>query len=528
MKKIVIEKESRQKLLDGVNKLANVVKLTLGPKGKNVVLDRKYATPLITNDGVTIAREIDLTDPFENMGCKLIKEVSQKTNDVAGDGTTTAIVLAQEMLNLGVKSNLAEYSPILINKGIVKAKNFVVEKIRKISQKIENSLDIENVATISSQNSEIGKLIAQAYQCNNSCNINLGDSKTSKTELVLSKGMTLDTGLVTPYLATNMDKGIFEEKSVKVLLTDKKIENFNQILAILEKIMGANVPLLIICDEISNEALSTIVVNKMRGAFRCAVVKAPFYADKKVAILEDIASLTDTTVITNGSEKDFSQIELEDLGNIESVKITKDSTLLVSLNEKNIRLEKRKECIKEQIELCKIDFDKEQLQKRLGNLEGGIATILVGANTDVEQKEKKLRIEDALSATTSALQEGIVAGGGVTLYHLSKHLYQKIKQCKTKEEKIGFEIVAKALSSPLKQILNNAGENVNEITTKIDKKNCKNFGYNALTGKYGNLLKMGVIDPAKVTISALENSVSVVTTMLTTEALVSETEDKVM
>ncbi len=526
MKKILVEKESRQKLLEGVNKLANVVKLTLGPKGKNVVLDRKYATPLITNDGVTIAREIELGDTFENMGCKLIKEVSQKTNDLAGDGTTTAIVLAQEMLNFGVKSNLVEYSPILINKGITRAKDLVVEKIKKLSKKIEGSQDIENVATISSQNKKIGGLIAKAYLCNNSCNIGLSDSKTSKTELILSQGMSIDSGLVTPYLATNMDKGIFEEKNIKVLLTDKKIDNFNQILPLLEKIMSVNTPLLIVCDDISNEALSTLVVNKMRGAFRCAVVKAPFYADKKLAVLEDIACLTNTIVVTNGSEKDFSQMEIGDLGDIENVKITKDTTLLIASNKQNERLERRKNNIHEQIEMCNIDFDKEQLQKRLSNLDGGIATILVGATTDIEQKEKKLRIEDALSATTSALEQGIVAGGGVTLYQMSKFLTKQIKLCKNKEEKIGFEIVAKALTAPLRQILTNAGENADEIMAKIDKNYCKNFGYNALTRKFGNLLKMGVIDPAKVTISALENSVSVVTTMLTTEALVTDDDEK--
>ncbi len=524
MKEIVVEKESRQKLLDGVNKLANVVKLTLGPKGKNVVLDRKYATPLITNDGVTIAREIELPDAFENMGCKLIKEVSQKTNDTAGDGTTTAIVLAQEMLNLGVKFDLMEHSPILINKGIVKAKDLVVNKIKKLSKKIESSQDIENVASISSQNKEIGKLIAEAYKCNNSCNISLTDSKTNKTELVISSGMTLESGLVTPYLATNMDKGVFEEKDLKVVITDKKIENFNQILPILEKIMSANLPLLIICDDISNEALSTVVVNKMRGAFRCAIIKAPFYADKKLAVLEDLACLTDTFVITNASEKNLSNIEIDDMGDVKNAKITKDTTILVAKKDTTDRLERRKNNIREQIAVCSIDFDKEQLQKRLTNLEGGIATIMVGANTDVEQKEKKLRIEDALSATTSAIEQGIIAGGGVTLYKMSKFLKLQIKRCKAKEEKIGFEIVLKALSAPLKQILSNAGENVDEIMQKIDRMNSKNYGYNALTRKFGDLFKMGVIDPAKVSISALENSVSVVTTMLTTEALVCDKE----
>ncbi len=524
MKEIITQKESRQKLLDGVNKLANIVKLTLGPKGKNVVLDRKYTTPLITNDGVTIAREIELPNTFENMGCKLIKEVSQKTNDTAGDGTTTAIVLAQEMLNLGVKCNLMEHSPILINKGIVKAKDLIVNKIKKLSKKIESSQDIENVATISSQNRDIGKLIARAYNCNNSCNISLTDSKTSKTELIISSGMTLETGLITPYLATNMDKGVFEEKDLKIVITDKKIDNFNQILPILEKIMSANLPLLLVCDDISDEALSTVVVNKMRGAFKCAIIKAPFYADKKMAVLEDLACLTGTFVVTSASEKKLSDIEIEDMGEIKNAKITKDTTIIISANKENERLEKRKESIREQIKMCNIDFDKEQLQKRLGNLEGGIATIMVGANTDVEQKEMKLRIEDALSATTSAIEQGIVVGGGVTLYKLANFLKTQIKKCKSKEEKIGFEIVTKALSAPLKQILSNAGENVDEITQKIDKKHSKNYGYNALTRKFGDLFKMGVIDPAKVPISALENSVSVVTTMLTTEALVCDKE----
>lgn len=522
MKKIASNNLARQKLLDGVNKLADIVKITLGPKGKNVVLDRKYTTPIITNDGVTIAKEIELEDDFENMGAKLIKEVSQKTNDFAGDGTTTAIVLAQKMLNYGLKYDFNKYSPILINKGIVQAKELIIKYLKKHSKQVRSKLDIENIAKISSQNDEIGKLISLAYEHNKTGNISLQDSKNDKTQLVFQEGLSIESGLLSPYLATNMDKGIAEFENAKVLLTSKKISTFNELLPLFEQILSQNVPLIIICDEIEDEVLSTIVVNKMRGTFNCCVIKAPLYGDKKLAILEDLASITDTFVINNGQEKNFQELTLNDLGEVKQIRITKDTTLLVAKSQIKDRLEKRKQFIQEQINLCDNSFDKEQLQKRLDNLSGGVSTILVGANTDVEQKEKKLRIEDAISATNSAKEQGIIVGGGLALYNASKILDSKIKKCKNLETKIGFEIVKNASQAPIRQILENANEDVELILNKIDSTKNKNFGYNALNQKFCDLFKKGVIDPTKVTISALNNAVSVVTTMLTTEALISE------
>ena len=522
MKKIVSNDEAIKKLVDGVNKLANVVKITLGPRGKNVVLDRAYTTPLITNDGVTIAREVELEDNCENMGAKLIKEVSQKTNELAGDGTTTAIVLAQNMLNFGVKYDFDKYSPILINNGIIEAKDVAIGYLKRHSKQVKSKFDIENVAKISSQNNEIGQLISLAYEHNKNGNISLQDSKNDKTKLVFQEGMSLDSGLVSPYLATNMDKGVAEFDNAKVLICSKKIANFNEILPIFEQILGANVPLIIICDEIEDEVLSTIVVNKMRGTFNCCVVKAPLYGDKKIALLEDIASITGTFVVSNAQVGGFQNISIKDLGEIKHIRITKDSTLIVANTQNKEKLEKRKAFIQEQIDSCDNQFDKEQLEKRYSNLAGGVSTILVGANTDVEQKEKKLRIEDAISATNSAKEQGIIVGGGLALYNASKILEKRIKRCKKAEQKIGFEIVKNALQAPIKQILENANEDIEKILNKIDHSKNKNYGYNALTQKYCDLFKNGIIDPTKVPISALNNAVSVVTTMMTTKVLISE------
>ncbi len=521
MKDFIDGINAQNKLLEGVNKLSNIVKATLGPKGKNVVLDRKFTTPLITNDGVTIAREFEVNDNYENMGVKLIKEVCQKTNDLAGDGTTTAIVLAQKLFNEGLKICLNGYSPILINKGIIMAKNDAVNLLKKISKPISSEKDIENIATISSQNEEIGKLISKAYKINKNCNISLQDSKTANTELIFQEGLKISNGLLSPYLATNIEKGICEYDDCLLLLTDKKINNFNELLPIFEQSVQNSKTVIILCDDIDDETLSSIVVNKMRGTFNCCVIRAPFYGEKKLAVLEDIASLTNTKVFTNGQGYDLKNIRLEELGVLKHIKVTKDYSLLISKQSNKERLKSRINLIKEQISTCDNDFDKEQLRKRLANLTGSIATILVGAQSDIEQKEKKLRIEDAISATTSATQQGIVAGGGVSLFRIAKKLEKK-KKFDCLEYKLGYEIVLKALQEPLKQILINAGENESIIINKIKNKKDFNYGYDALSSKYCNLMTCGIIDPSKVPICAIENATSVVTTMLTTHALVTE------
>lgn len=515
---------AREKLKNGVNKLANLVKLTLGPKGRNVVLDRKFATPLITNDGVTIAREFELADNFENMGVKLVKEVCQKTNDLAGDGTTTGIVLAQKMLIEGLKLCSNEISPIILNKGIQKSIEYCIKLLKAKSKTISTNKEIENIATISSQNQEVGSLIASAYKkLGKSGNIILQDSKTAKTEIIFQEGLKFDKGFVSPYLCNNNEKTQVNFDDSYLLVTDKKLNNFNELLPIFEQILKENKPLVIICDDIDEETLSGIIINKVRGTFNCSVVKAPLYGDKKLAVLEDIAVLTNTTVISQEKDLNFNNLSLNNLGQLKQIKITKDSTTLIAKNTDKQKLNERIKCIKQQIEACEIDFDKEQLKNRLSNLAGGIATILVGANTDVEQQEKKLRIEDALSATASALEQGIIAGGGIGLLKLERDLLKFIKKL-NEEEKLGGEIVLKTLSAPIKQILENAGLESEIIINKIRKNKNENFGFDALTNTYCNMLTKGIIDPTKVTITALQNATSVVTTMLTTEGLIADLE----
>lgn len=514
--------DAQEKLKQGVNKLANLVKLTIGPKGRNIVLDRKFATPLITNDGVTIAREFEVEDIYENMGIKLVKEVCNKTNDVAGDGTTTAIVLAQKMLNEGLKYCANDISPIIINKGINSAKDFCITLLKKKSKRISTIKEIENIATISSQNNDVGKLIASAYEkIGNSGNITLQDSKTTNTEVIFQDGMSFNKGFLSPYFCNNNDKTQVNFEECYLLVVNSKISNFSQLLGLLEQILKAKKPLLIICDEIENEALSTLIVNNVRGVFNCCVIKSPLYGDKKLAMLEDIAVLCNTCVISQTSQKTFENITLEDLGLLKQVKITKDTTTFVAKNTNKELLNNRISCIKNQIESCQIDFDKEQLKNRLANLVGGVATILVGANTDIEQQEKKLRIEDAISATSSALEEGISSGGGIALLKLKTELKKFIKKL-PEQEKVGAEIVYNTLSAPINQILENAGLNKDVIINKITKNQNLNFGYDAMNNKYCDMIKNGIIDPTKVITTALTNAVSVVTTMLTTVGLVSD------
>lgn len=522
MKNYIINEKCKEKLLSGSKKICEIVGSTLGPKGRNVALDRKFSAPLITNDGVTIAREYECDDVYENMACKLIKEASIKTCDMAGDGTTTAIVLSGKLLEEGIKALSSGASPILINKGINYAKDKAVSEIRKTAKRITTNEEIKQVATISSQSEEIGRLIGKAYDMTDSTNISLQDAKTDKTELVYLEGLTLDTGLVSPYLTTNMEKGVCEYDECLLLLTDKKLNSFGELVPILEKVMTSGLPLVIMCDDIDDETLSSIVINKMRGTFNCCVIRAPLYGEKRLALMEDIASLVSTEVVTSSKGMNLSQINIENLALLKHIKITKDKTTIIAKNIDNARLDARKNLIKEQIATCDIDYDKEMLKNRLANLSGGVATIMVGANTDIEQKEKKMRIEDAISATSSAMEEGIVSGGGVTLYNISSKI--KCEKGMTKDEMLGVKILKECLREPLKRILENASLDSDEIMKRIEKSKTKNYGYDALNDKYCDMIKSGIIDPAKVTISALSNSVSVVTTMLTTNTLICDDE----
>ena len=518
--KILSGENARKSLENGVNKVANLVKITLGPKGKNIVIDRKFLTPLITNDGATIAKEVTLDDPFENMGVKLINEVCQKTNDSSGDGTTTAIVLAQAILNEGIKQVSNGYNPLDINNGIVKTVNKCVEIIKSKSKLIKNNTEIEQVATISSGHKTVGEIIAKAKEkigVNGS--IILQDSNTEKTTLSILNGMDFDRGYLSPYMCNNLEKMQVLYEDCFVLITDKKITSIQEILPLLEEIMRNNKPLLIICDDMDDEVLSAIVVNKMRGTINCAVVRAPMFGDKKLALLEDIASLCDSKVFSQSKGDNLKDLRLENLSLLKQVKITKDTTTIIPQTNTQEKLKARIDTIKAQIEDPKNSFDKEHLKIRLSKLSGGVATIYVGANTEVEQKELKLRIEDAINATNSACEMGVVAGGGITLLNCKKEINKFIKTL-PKEEKTGGEIILKILSQPLKQILINAELNPESVIEKIEKTNKENFGYNAKTNKYGDMLSLGVIDPTKVTISALLNATSVTTTMLTTEGLI--------
>lgn len=523
MSKTIITGINAQKSLqNGVNIVSNLVKTTLGPKGKNVVLDRKFLTPLITNDGATIAKEVVLEDPYENMGVKLINEVCQKTNDVSGDGTTTAIVLAQALLNEGLKQLSNGFNAIDINLGIKKTTDKCIQLIKSKSKLIQSNQEIEQIATISSGLSDIGKIISEAKEkigINGS--IILQDSNTEKTSLQVLDGMEFDRGYLSPYMCNNLEKMQVLYNDCLCLITDKKINSIQELLPVFEQIVKNNKKLLIICDDIDEEPLSAIIVNKMRGTIDCAVVRAPMYGDKKLALLEDMAILCNTKVYSSSKGDNLKEINIEDLPTLRQVKITKDATTIVPLTNNQSALKGRIDTIKAQINDAENLFDKEQLKIRLSKLSGGIATILVGANTEVEQKELKLRIEDAINATNSACEMGIVAGGGITLLSCKKEIKKFIKTL-PKEEKVGGEIILNILSAPIKQILINAELNPETIIEKIEKTNKDNFGFNAKTNKFGDMLSLGVIDPTKTTITALLNATSVVTTMLTTYGLVIE------
>ena len=516
--------KSQEELLNGVNKLANIVKITLGPKGKNVVIDKNFSSPLITNDGVTIAQEFFCEDTKENVGVKIIKEVSQKTNDLAGDGTTTATILAQKMLNDGVNYINNGESPVLINKGIDLATEFVLSKINSVSKIITSKKDIENVATISCQDKEIGSLIANAYwKLGKNGTVLLQDSPTGNTYLNFQEGLKIDKGFVSPYFCNNLEKGRFEADDCYLLIFDKKLDNFNLLLPILEKLSLNKKPFVIICNEIEDEVLSGLIINKMRGNFNCCVVKSPMFGDKRSAILEDIACITNSTII-NATNFDLIQtLDLEDLGKVKQIKITSESTIITSKILDSKRFETRKQLINSQIENCTNDFDKDQLKMRLANLTGGIAIIFVGGQSDVEQKDKKLRIEDAISATTSALSQGIIPGGGITLFKISKKLKKHIKKLDEKYKK-GASVVLNSLACPLNQILINANINPENVINKLEKNKNFSYGFDALNNKFCNMLKNGIIDPTKVTKSALKMSSSVVKMLLTTEGIICQKE----
>ena len=524
-KEIKYGDDARKALGSGVNQLADAVKITLGPKGRNVVLDKKYGTPLITNDGVTIAKEIELEDAFENMGAQLVKEVSTKTNDVAGDGTTTATLLAQSMINEGMKNIAAGANPIILRNGMKKATEVVVEKISKSSQAISGKDKIAKVAAISAGDENVGNLVADAMEkVSKDGVITVEESKTMQTELDLVEGMQFDRGYVSSYMVTDTDKMVAILEDPYVLITDKKISNIQDILPLLEQIVQSGAKLLIIADDIEGEALTTLVVNKLRGTFNCVAVKAPGFGDRRKAMLEDIAILTGGKVISEEVGLELKDTKLEILGRAKTVKVDKENTIIVDGSGDKNDIKTRISQIKLQIDDTTSDFDKEKLQERLAKLSGGVAVIKVGAATETELKEKKLRMEDALAATKAAVEEGIVAGGGSTYIHAIKDV-EKLINTLEGDEKIGAQIILKALESPLKQIAKNAGYEGAVIVNKVKESN-EGVGFNALTGEYVNMIEAGIVDPAKVTRSALQNAESVASTLLTTESIVADKKEE--
>ncbi|MCR5767960.1 MAG: chaperonin GroEL [Lachnospiraceae bacterium] len=511
--------QAREALCIGVNKLADTVKVTLGPKGRNVVLDKSYGTPLITNDGVTIAKEIELEDMFENMGAQIVKEVATKTNDVAGDGTTTATVLAQAMINEGVKNLAAGANPMILRKGMQKASEAAVAAIAKMSSKVNGKDQIAKVAAISSGDEQVGQMIADAMdKVSKDGVITIEEAKTMQTELDLVEGMQFDKGYVSAYMATDMDKMEAVLDEPLILITDKKISNTQDILPILEEIMKSGRKLLIIAEDVEGEALSTLVLNKLRGVFSVVAVKAPGYGDRRKAMLQDIAILTGGTVITEELGLELKDTTLAQLGRAKSVKVQKENTIIVDGEGDKKEIAARISQIRAQIAETTSDFDREKLQERLAKLAGGVAVIRVGAATEAEMKEKKLRMEDALNATRAAVEEGIIAGGGSTYIHAAKEAAKKVSKLEG-DEKTGAAIVLKALEAPLSIIAQNAGLEGAVIVNKV-KEARAGMGFNALTEKYVDMVRAGILDPAKVSRSALQNATSVAATFLTTEAAV--------
>ena len=517
--------DARKALEAGVNQLADTVRVTLGPKGRNVVLDKSFGTPLITNDGVTIAKDIELEDAFENMGAQIVKEVATKTNDVAGDGTTTATVLAQAMINAGMKNLAAGANPIILRKGMKKATDAAVEAISKMSQQVGGKEQIAKVASISAGDEQVGQLVADAMEkVSKDGVITIEESKTMLTELDLVEGMQFDRGYISAYMATDMEKMVAELDDPYILITDKKISNIQEILPLLEQIVQSGAKLLIIAEDIEGEALTTLIVNKLRGTFSVVGVKAPGYGDRRKAMLEDIAILTGGTVISEEVGLELKDATMDMLGRAKSVKVEKENTVIVDgLGDKDA-IQARIGQIKSQIETTTSEFDKEKLQERLAKLSGGVAVIRVGAATETEMKEAKLRLEDALAATKAAVEEGIIAGGGSAYIHAAKTVKEMTKDL-TGDEKTGAEIVLKALEAPLYHIAANAGLEGSVIINKVYESEV-GTGFDALTETYVDMIKSGIIDPAKVTRSALQNATSVASTLLTTESVVADIKEE--
>ncbi|MBQ7059163.1 MAG: chaperonin GroEL [Firmicutes bacterium] len=520
-KEIKFGVEARNALLAGVDQLADTVKVTLGPKGRNVVLDKKYGAPLITNDGVTIAKEIELEDRFENMGAQLVKEVATKTNDVAGDGTTTATVLAQAMIHEGLKNIAAGANAIILRKGMKKATDCAVESIREISTPVSSKEHIAQIAAISAGDEEVGTMIADAMEkVSNDGVITVEESKTMNTELELVEGMQFDRGYLSAYMCTDMDKMEARLDNPYILITDKKISNIQEILPVLEQIVQTGAALLIVAEDVEGEALATLVVNKLRGTFNCVAVKAPGFGDRRKAMLEDIAILTGGHVISEELGLELKEASLDMLGRAKSVKVMKESTVIVDGAGNKQQIASRVEQIKTQIEETTSDFDREKLQERLAKMAGGVAVIKVGAATETEMKEKKLRMEDALAATRAAVEEGIVCGGGSAFIHAIEAT-KKLAATLAGDEKTGAEIIVKALESPVRQIAINAGTEGSVVVNKL-MESPTGTGFNALTNEYVNMVEAGIIDPFKVTRTTLQNATSVAGTMLTTESVVAD------
>ena len=521
-KNIIFGEDARKSLQAGVDKLANAVKVTLGPKGRNVVLDKKYGSPLITNDGVTIAKEIELEDPFENMGAQLVKEVSVKTNDAAGDGTTTATVLAQALINEGMKNVAAGANPMVIKKGIKAAVDTAISAVIANSQKVSGSADIARVATVSSGDEFIGQLIAGAMEKVSADGvITVEESKTAETYSEVVEGMQFDRGYITPYMVTDTDKMEAVLDDALILITDKKIANIQEILPLLEQIVQAGKKLLIIAEDIEGEALSTLIVNKLRGTFTCVAVKAPGFGDRRKEMLRDIAILTGGEVISEELGLDLKETQLYQLGRARQVKISKENTIIVDGAGDSSLIRDRVNQIRNELSVTNSDFDREKLQERLAKLAGGVAVIKVGAATEIEMKDKKLRIEDALSATKAAVEEGIVAGGGVALINAIPAVKELLEKTEG-DEKTGVNIVLKSLEAPIRQIAFNSGLEGSVIIEKIFASGKINYGFDAYNEVYTDMIDAGIVDPTKVTRSALENAASVASMVLTTESLVAD------
>jgi chaperonin GroEL len=526
-KQMLYGEDARKALMSGIDQLADTVKITLGPKGRNVVLDKKFGAPLITNDGVTIAKEIELDDPFENMGAQLVKEVSTKTNDVAGDGTTTATLLAQALIREGMKNVTAGANPMVLKSGIKKAVDKAVETLKENSKEVSGTEDIARVATISSADPFIGNLIAEAMdKVSTDGVITVEESKTAETYSEAVEGMMFDRGYIAPYMVTDTDKMVAELDDCLILITDKKISTTQEILPLLEQIVQAGRKLLIIAEDVEGEALTTLVLNKLRGTFTCVAVKAPGFGDRRKEMLQDIATLTGGQVITSELGLELKDCTIDQLGTARQVKIDKENTIIVDGAGDAQAIKDRVNQIRSQIEVTTSDFDREKLQERLAKLAGGVAVIKVGAATEIEMKEKKLRIEDALAATKAAVEEGIVAGGGTALVNTISAVSELTTETEG-DELTGVKIVLKALEEPVRQIAANAGVEGSVILNNIVAKNEVNYGYNALTGEYMDMMKEGIVDPTKVTRSALQNASSVAAMVLTTESLVSDIKEPV-